>query len=106
MTKTEAVNAFKAFVKQGEKLSDYYCGITNNISAREDWHKTKFLYYLIADSVESANDLEQALDEAGFYCGNKSGNAHEEDSKFVYIYEITPYTRETDHDDMSTKKYK
>lgn len=98
MSEREAVRYFKFMMKEGTRPADYYCGITNDLEERANWHNAKFICFVEADSVDTANALEIALDAAGFYCGAVQGNAHEEDSRFVYMYLITPETRETNND--------
>lgn len=105
MTKQELISSFDEVRENQTKRSDYYCGITNNLSQRAAWHNAKFIKHIRATNVDMANEIEIILQNAGFYCGSVAGNAHESDSVYVYIYKITPWTRETKDDDMRTKKY-
>lgn len=86
MTTTEVILRFNARIGLLADHSKYYCGITNDLELRAQQHNATFLDYVEADSVEQANEIEKALQNVGYDCGGLAGNAHEEDSVYVYIY--------------------
>lgn len=94
MTTIEVILRFNAKIGLFVDHSKYYCGITNNLELRAQQHNAIFLDYVEADSVEQANEIEKALQEVGYDCGGLAGNAHEEDSRYVYIYKKGPKTIE------------
>lgn len=69
----------------GDKKSDYYCGITKDIQQREKDHNTQFLYYVEMSNGDEAKRLEAALHDEGYDTGKQLGNG-DNDSIYVYIY--------------------
>lgn len=85
----------------GDTKKDYYCGITNNLEVRANWHKLpnkEYVYTYECDSFETSSQVEKALQDAGFYVGSEAGHG-QDDSVYVYMYKIIPnVTRETADD--------
>ena len=75
--------------------SDIYCGIGKDVNERANWHKTKNLRYIETNSRDFAGAIEKEMQKRGFNTGKRPYNGGTEESVFVYIYPITPYTRET-----------
>lgn len=83
----------------GDKPSDFYCGITNDVVARKDAHERddyagKKIALMVAVQCKNASIAERVEvkmhDEYGFYIGETQtmGNGAAEDSDYVYIYRI------------------
>lgn len=70
----------------------YYCGITGNIEDNLSRHHVDgYMACALLDSFETASEVERCLGEEGFNIGatNRTGNGGNEDSKIVYMIEIT-----------------
>ena len=90
MTKEEALDQFRLVFRNYSSVDDtkkdFYCGITGDLASRNKEHGiTNVLYYVEADSFETAKSLEAMLYYDGFDTGKQLGNGNE-DSKLVYIY--------------------
>ena len=89
LTLNDALQAFvQAYLNSfnyGETRKDYYCGVTNDLERRAKEHNTEFIKTMKADKFENAQELEQALCDAGFDTGDKTGNG-QEDSVYIYMY--------------------
>ena len=83
----------------GDKSSDFYCGITNDVVARKAAHERddyagKKIALMVAVQCKNADVAERVEkkmhDEYGFYIGETQtmGNGAAEDSDYVYIYRI------------------
>ena len=70
-----------------------YCGIGKDIEERVAWHKTEYIKFIETNSRESAGAVEEEINKTGFNTASQPGNGDTEESVFVYIYPITPYTR-------------
>lgn len=75
--------------------SDFYVGIAKDSEGRAQWHKTEVYAYIEIDSREIAGDVEKEMTRRGFNTGSRPDNGGDEESVVVYIYPITPNTRET-----------
>lgn len=85
--------------EQGEKASDFYCGITNDVVARKSAHESddyrgKTIEYMIAfkcDSMKTAAEVEQFLNTIWSVSRGKTNtfaNGAAPDSDYVYFYRI------------------
>lgn len=77
------------------EYSDFYCGIGKDMDERAEWHNTSILRYIKTDSRLSAGEVEKAMSDRGFDIGANPDNGGDEESIYIYIYPITPYTRQT-----------
>lgn len=59
--------------------------LTNDIERRTKEHNTEFIKTIKAYKFENAQELEQALSDAGFDASDKTGNG-QEDHVCFYIY--------------------
>lgn len=81
----------------GESSNDYYCGVTQrdvrpNLSRH---HIRRYLAAFICDDADIAAKAESMLHEEGFNTGDiAGGHGGDEDSVVVYMYKITPETRQ------------
>lgn len=98
MTIDEAVKEFIDVYNNNRKPLDikrnFYCGITNNLERRKgEHHVDDFLYSVECEDFDSAAELEEKLEEAGFDCGQETGHG-KSDTVYVYIYRKTSDTEE------------
>ena len=77
------------------EYSDFYCGIGKDMEERAKWHRTNKLHCIKTDSRESAGAVEDEMNKRGFNTGSRPDNGGTEESVYVYIYPVTPGTRET-----------
>lgn len=90
-------NKYLMNFQPGESRNDYYCGI-----AQRDVHDNlsrhnieRYLTAFICDNADIAAQAESLLHEAGFNTGAVAdGNGGNEDSVVIYMYRITPTTRQ------------
>ena len=69
-----------------DRKSNFYCGITNDLSRRSAEHEVEaILYSVTADTFETARQLEWMLHNEGYDTGAQVGHGME-DSKIVYMY--------------------
>lgn len=89
MTVKNALRLFKIHyltdVPCGKSMSDYYCGITNDLKRREKEHNAKILFAAKMSNTNEAKEVETKLHDMGFDTGKQLGNGSD-DSVFVYIY--------------------
>lgn len=89
MTIDDIVELFKFHyltdVPYGKSMSDYYCGITNDLKRREEEHNAKILFAVKMANANEAKEVEAKLHDMGFDTGKQLGNGGD-DSVFVYIY--------------------
>ncbi|MBQ0090644.1 MAG: hypothetical protein KBT27_15065 [Prevotellaceae bacterium] len=90
---SSAINVFKGLA-QGQKLSSFYAGITNDPDRREDEHNANFIGLVLCQSEKDAKELEKMLDEAGFDTGARPANGGNKDTKYVYLYKKSYTTKE------------
>ena len=72
--------------------NQFYCGITGDIGSNLRRHNVNgYTACVLCDSFKTASDVEKRLGELGFNIGtsNKAGNGGNENSKIVYMIEIT-----------------
>lgn len=77
------------------KSSDFYVGIAKEPEERAEWHRTEDLHFVKTESREMAGAVEEEMHKRGYDTGSRPDNGGKEESIYVYIYPITPYTRET-----------
>lgn len=71
--------------------SDFYAGITNNVDRRLKEHNAAG-YYIDCGTYDCACEVETLLANEGFNVGACPANGGTEDSKYVYVYQITAST--------------
>lgn len=98
MTYDEIINAIEAHLAKSSKKywNDYYVGITDNIPERlHGFHqvpeKGHWFKWCKADTEQIARDVEKHYLDKGMDGGAGGGD---EDTIYVYCYEIGPNTRE------------
>lgn len=98
MTYQAILDAFNEHLQKSSKKywSDYYVGITDNIDERlHGFHKVPkkghWFIWCPADSEEIARDVEKYFLGKGMDGAPGGGD---DDTTFVYCYEIGPNTRE------------
>lgn len=90
---SDAIDVFKGLA-QGQKLSSFYAGITNDPDRREDEHNANFIGLVLCKSEDDAKLLETMLDDAGFDTGARPANGGNKDTKYVYLYKKGSKTKE------------
>lgn len=81
--------------KYGERASDYYCGVTNDVIKNLARHNIDCYFSASrCDTAEIAAEVEERLGEMGFDIGGveHGGNGAAEDSVYVYMYRKTSTT--------------
>lgn len=97
-TEDDAVNYLKSCCKNEDGTTPYtyggfYCGITNNVTRREDEHEADYLGWVNAKTFARAKSLEARMHKEGFDTGEQLGHGRE-DSIYVYVYRKTRNTIE------------
>lgn len=90
-------NIYQMHFQTGETRNDYYCGVTQR-DVRDNLNRHNIERYLaafICDNADIAAQAESLLHEAGFNTGAvANGHGGNEDSVVIYMYKITPNTRQ------------
>lgn len=90
---TKIINGLKNHYEIDYLPSDFYAGITNNVARRMKEHNAEG-YYIDCYTYECACEVESLLAREGFKVGKRAANGGADDSRFVYVYCITPLTIE------------
>lgn len=96
MTVEERVQDFVNKARnKGGKLSDYFCGMTNNVARRAKEHgNVSVVSHTKCHDKEVARDLMRQLQEAGFDV-DPDIMSGQDDSIYVYFYKKTNFSKET-----------
>ena len=90
-------NIYQMYFQPGETKNDYYCGVTQR-DVRDNLNRHNIERYLVAficDNADIAAQAESLLHEAGFNTGAAAdGHGGNENSVVIYMYKITPNTRQ------------
>ncbi len=88
---------YQMYFQPDETRNNYYCGVTQrDVQDNLSRHRIeRYLAAFICDNADIAAHAESLLHEAGFNTGAVAdGHGGNEDSVVIYMYKITPDTRQ------------